>query len=229
MSITFLGAMAASAIQVAGLAIDRQNKLLTSDNMEDSIYLAAGVFPAGVAWTTGSSPLSCDTHFLICGVLTRLSWAVPPQTTGSHGLLGLSWLSRTWTTHHPNAWQEVEEPLLEHVLGRQHHVLGQQTPAGSSSSCAGSDTPAGSSTISGSSFAAESCPPADSPPAETTRHPSLSRELESRFPAEQSTCWAWVGRTRHTVKTTRPVKPSRAIRSTAPIEDRSRGSAILFC
>ena len=181
LSVTFLDAMATSAILVAGLAIDRQNKLLTSDNMEDS-YLAAGVFPAGVAWTTGSSPLACDTHFLICGVLTRLSWTVTPQTRWkpqtSWVVMALSDLD-----DHPNAWQEVEEPLLEHLLGRQHHVLGHQTPAGSSLSCAGSATPAGLSTISGSSFAAESCPPADSSPAETTRQPSPSRELPTRQPA----------------------------------------------
>ena len=108
--------------------------------------------------------------------------------------------------------------------GSSSSCAGSARLAGSSSSCAGSATHAGSSTISGSSFAAESCPPADSSPAETTRHPSLSRELELRFPAKSSSRWA-----HHTVKTTRPVKPSRAIRSTAPTEGRSRGSAILLC
>ena len=60
--------------------------------MEDS-YLAAGVFPAGVPWTTGSSPLACDTHFLICGVLTRRSWAIPPQTRWKPRT---SWVDGTW-------------------------------------------------------------------------------------------------------------------------------------
>ena len=37
----------------------------------DESYLAAEVFPAGVPWTTGSSSPACDTHFMICGILTR--------------------------------------------------------------------------------------------------------------------------------------------------------------
>ena len=60
--------------------------------MDDS-YLAAGVFPAGVPWTTGSSPLACDTHFLICGVLSRRSWAFPPQTRWKPRT---SWVDGTW-------------------------------------------------------------------------------------------------------------------------------------
>ena len=220
-----LDAMAASAILVADLAIERQNKLLTSDNMEDS-YLAAGVFPAGVAWTTGSSPLACDTHFLICGVLTCHSWAVPPQTR---------WKPQTsWVVM---ALSDLDDPSPKHLTGSWRTSSG--ACAGSSTSCAGSANACWVVII--MCWVSHACWVIHDlwlvircwvvPPCWLVTR----RDDPSSF-AESGTwvalpCWAvnLLGRARHTVKPTRPVKPSHAIRSTAPIEDRSRGSAILLC
>ena len=139
----------------------------------DESYLAAEVFPAGVPWTTGSSSPACDTHFMICGILTRRLGH--PTTDMLEAMDFLGWRDlegqtadcSTSVAFDPElvavmALLDLDDPLLKCFAGSWRTSSGASisigpsivkswwcgestTPPGSSSLCAGSATPAGSS------------------------------------------------------------------------------------
>ena len=139
----------------------------------DESYLAAEVFPAGVPWTTGSSSPACDTHFMICGILTRRLGH--PTTDMLEAMDFLGWRDlEGWTADcltsvafDPElvavmALLDLDDPLLKCLAGSWRTSSGASisigppivtswwcgestTPPVSSSLCAGSATPAGSS------------------------------------------------------------------------------------
>ena len=139
----------------------------------DESYLAAEVFPAGVPWTTGLSSPACDTHFMICGILTRRLGH--PTTDMLEAMDFLGWRDlEGWTADcltsvafDPElvavmALLDLDDPLLKCLAGSWRTSSGASisigppivtswwcgestTPPGSSSLCAGSATPAGSS------------------------------------------------------------------------------------
>ena len=139
----------------------------------DESYLAAEVFPAGVPWTTGSSSPACDSHFMICGILTRRLGH--PTTDMLEAMDFLGWRDlegqtadcSTSVAFDPElvavmALLDLDDPLLKCLAGSWRTSSGASisigpsivkswwcgestTPPGSSSLCAGSATPAGSS------------------------------------------------------------------------------------